>query len=472
MINRISSKIINYSHLWIGTFHSICFRLLQISGIFNGNIIDDYDKRKICDILQIDVKSLNIGPDSEKYKEYLLKYNYIDFDGILEKTLENIEFIKARFRFSHALIDEYQDTNEVQEKIINALAENLYCVGDDDQSIYSWRGSCINNILHFSQRYKNAKVYYLIQNYRCSENIITIANTIIHQNKHRYLKKMIASFDNNILATICYTSNEALFIAKTIQQLPSSSSIAILFRQNSYIANVETELSKNNISYKVVGGRQFFSYPEIKLAITYCKALFSSDILALETVLKIPKKGIGKLSYQKIIEYMTNYNLVDAIKYIKQYEYAELVNSWISSNLPAQNLFLKIWKESGCEEIYENNSNILLLSHKIGEYKTIAEFCINFLNIDIEEKYTVSLSTIHMAKGLEFDYVFMPFMIDGVFPNYRSFDNLEEERRIAYVGITRAKYKIFFSYSQLFMRNKISRFLLNLPRHCINYISF
>jgi len=486
---------------WVGTFHSICFKLLQIYGNLkpNTSIIDEYDQKKIAEKLNIEESLKNIQnfkeglqvikdkiflESYEKYQDYIEKNNYLDFGEIILRTLDILEKnpeIKEKIqeRFEYIMVDEYQDTSKLQDKFIQLInRKNLFCVGDDDQSIYSWRGACIENILKFSQNYKDVKIFRLEQNYRCSQPILTVANHLINQNKSR-IQKQIWCENPGQTVLVCSTKNEGDIIAKEILKLQNES-VGILVRTTSLVKNIENSLIKFNINYKILGGLRFFEKPEIKTAIAYLKVIFLEDILSIERVLQFPKKGIGQVKIQKILELLSNGStLISALISVGQIEFANLLTYWQSIKTQSPTKVLRIiWEESGCADFFEDKQdNFQILLNKIENFSSISHFLESFFSMDVENEEKVSIMTVHGSKGLEFDNVFIPGLIEGVFPNAKTLSegSIEEERRLAYVAITRAKKKLVLLYnlSNTMSRDLFgpSRFLFNLPKTAISFIT-
>ncbi len=508
MLERISKNIEN-NGLWVGTFHSICYRLLQTFQLISPNtsIIDEEDQKKIANKLDIVKNMIEISSkredmnvhltldqqiDLKKYESFLMENSLLDFSGILSKMYnllnENQDLCtQIQQKFSHIMVDEYQDTSKLQNNILMKILnkdQNIFCVGDDDQSIYSWRGADITNILNFQNTFQNANIFKLENNYRSTKQIVEVANSVVRYSKNRLSKRMISN-NNGFKVTLCCSKNEFSYIARTIQELPINKTSAILIRSASILANLEQELISYHVPYKVFGGMRFFEKLEIKTAISYLKAIFLSDIIALEKALTIPKKGIGPKKINSINSFISlGYSIIESLREVKLYEFANKMLSWKNlTNNPGQILHT-ILEESGLYEFFTNEPNRLdnlnILIKKISNFKTVEEFLHNFFSIDMdnrEKKHTL-IMTIHASKGLEFDYIFIPCLIEGIFPHIKSIKSgtVEEERRLLYVAITRAKEKLIMTYNlgqrmfyQLFGP---SRFLNNLDKRYIDFITF
>ena len=498
---RLSKYLEDMDGLWIGTFHKICFRLLQKYGSLKSNtsIIDEDDQKKITEKLEITQFFRDIQLFKEQlpikdcpefhraykiYQEFLDQNNLIDFGDIIFKTVQMLEDNQdlcqhIREKFDYIMVDEYQDTSKTQNHLIKLLTNhNLCCVGDDDQSIYSWRGACVDNILQFSKNFENAKIFRLEQNYRCTKEILSVANYVVQQNNNR-MPKEIWTTKNGEVVKICCTKYEPDYITQEIRCLSSLETVGILVRTSMLIKPIEMSLVKYDIPYKILGGIRFFEKAEIKTALAYLKAVFFEDILSIERILTTPKRGIGPKKLEKILKQIQHgLSFLSALKEIGHADLAEQSINWraLDKNKP-KDVFKTIWQESSCEEIFpDRKENIDILINKIGQFKTISEFLEGFFAVDTEEDARVVIMTIHGAKGLEFDNVFIPGLVEGVFPNAKTImeGNLEEERRLMYVALTRAKKKLFLSYNLTsnFTKNNMfgpSRFLFNLPKNCIDY---
>jgi DNA helicase-2/ATP-dependent DNA helicase PcrA len=500
--NRLRLALGDIDGLWIGTFHRICFRLLQKYGDIDSkiSIIDETDQQSICNKLDIidflrDIqlyKEQLAFDDSPSfriairiYQEFLEKNKMIDFGDIILKTVklleENTEVLSMiKSRFKYVLVDEYQDTSKLQNHLITLLSDNnLCCVGDDDQSIYGWRGACVDNILKFQHNFYNVITFRLEQNYRSSKHILKVANFVIQQNRQRMIKQIWTESNGHKVKITC-TKFEPEHIANEIRALPEDENIGILVRSAKIIRPIELALIKHNIPYVVIGGLRFFEKAEIKTIFAYLKAVFLEDILSIERVLMTPKRGIGSKKLERLINQIQNgLNLYSALREIGHGDFADQIAKWRSMKSESPDHIMRtIWSESGCQEFFtERQENIDLLIKKITEFDSIESFLQNFFSIDTEDNARIVISTIHSAKGLEYDNVFIPGMVEGVFPSSLSImeGNLEEERRVAYVAFTRAKKRLFITYSLNYIPHKKnnlfgpSRFLFNLPRDSIDF---
>lgn len=423
-----------------------------------------------------------------KYQERLLANNSVDFDDLLLLPIKifkaNPEILKMyQELYKYILIDEYQDTNQVQyilTKMLSAKYKNICVVGDQDQSIYGFRGSNYRNILNFEKDYKDALVIMLEQNYRSTKNILSAANDIISYNKNRKDKNLWTS--NEIGDKITYKRcmderDEANFIISKISNLLSSgvpnSSIAVLYRTNALSRNIEEAMLGANIPYKVVGSFYFYNRREIKDLICYLRLIYNNkDDNSLTRIINVPKRKIGLKTIEKINlkAKENNISMFEAIDSSKELEFKNLILDLIkdSENMSLTELVDCILDKTGIRAELEKENTIESIARleNLEEFKSItvnfeSRFGIvsleDFLNeislvSDIEEakdkKDVVTLMTVHAAKGLEFDYIFLAGMEEGIFPHNRSLasdDELEEERRLCYVAVTRAKKKLFIT---------------------------
>lgn len=554
--------------IWVSTFHSTCVKILHCYidrlGYDNNFTIYDTDDQKtvmkdICKRLQIDTKmmkersflsaissakdelvspneySLHAMGDFKKqkiaqvYQEYqtvLKKNNALDFDDLIMQTVELfkacpevLENYQKRFRY--IMVDEYQDTNTAQFELIRLLADkhhNLCVVGDDDQSIYKFRGANIRNILDFEKVYPEAVVIRLEQNYRSTQNVLDAANAVISNNKGRKVKSLWTDKGegNRIHFRIFDTAyEEAEFITGDIARkkregIAEYGECAVLFRTNAQARILEERFVVEGIPYDVVGGVNFYSRREIKDLLAYLKTIDNGkDDLAVKRIINVPKRGIGAATIARVQDYadMREISFYEALQEADQimaigksgaklvpfvtmiqafrsklsyYGLGDLIRDIIETTGYIQNL------EAADEEDAENRiENIDELISKIVSYEeaneeaTLSEFLEEVaLVADIdkvgEDSNKVLLMTLHSAKGLEFENVYLTGMEDGVFPSYMTIasddpDEVEEERRLAYVGITRAKSDLSLSYAKQRMirgetqYNAISRFVKEIP---------
>lgn len=532
------------SYLWIGTFHSICARILRmnidkIGYSKNFTIYDSQDQRTLIrDIIKdlgykdeinprlaqsiiSNAKNKSIDPEeflklnfymqnadeiAEIYKRYEKKkfdYNALDFDDLIEKVLELFAKDKETLRyyqdkFDYVFVDEFQDTNNSQYELIRFIAgdnSNIVAVGDADQSIYSFRGADIRNILNFEKDFSNTKIIKLEQNYRSTSKILNTANELISNNLERKEKNLWT--ENNDGSDVVYKetsveSEESKFIIDTIKQLLADgykeSDIVVLYRTNAQSRPFEEGFLKNLIDYKVVGGLKFYDRKEIKDIIAYLNILVNSkDDVSLKRIINEPKRGIGEKSIEQLetialshgismLDLITDPNfsllLTDRLKTlankffeplkdifvnVDNYQIVDLINELLDKTGYLRNL-----EKSHLVEDRARIDNINEFISSAADYQeanpedTLRDYLENLSllsEIDKTENSneSVSLMTMHQAKGLEFPVVFIVGLDEGLFPSKRSLDegNLEEERRLFYVGITRAEEKLYMTSSQV-----------------------
>ena len=566
MKERIASLVGEQAKdLWMGTFHSICVKILRshIDRIgFNSSFIifDSSDQRtliKRCikelnlddkmfsdrgvqseisnvknEMLEPDQYALRVKGDFrkekiseiyEKYQRYLKENNAIDFDDIINFTIkilnENPD-IKEYYsnKFKYVLVDEYQDTNKAQFTLVKLFAENngnITVVGDNDQGIYSFRGADISNILNFERDFKGTKIIKLEQNYRCTGNILKIANSVIKNNETKYEKKLWTENEVGNLPKIYSASDEydeGRFIVEQIEHLRRQdgykySDFAVLYRMNTQSRAIEQILSREGIPYKVVGGLKFFERKEIKDIVCYLRLIQNPmDNLSLIRIINEPKRGIGKASLDKIQDlaienetsmyeiiknadmYMLNRVFLNSREFVNTIEELRAkkdemrVSELIKTTLKKTGYMdaLKEEKTIESENRIENLEEFLTVAMEF-EKEEVDNSLSNFLegmtlssdidNVD-DTQESVTLMTLHSAKGLEFPVVFLVGMEEGIFPGYKSIGDesaLEEERRLCYVGITRAKENLFLSCSKQrttfgsTTHNMVSRFIEEIP---------
>lgn len=545
MKERIADLLdMDVSYLWIGTFHSICARILRmniekIGYSSNFTIYDTTDQRTLIKeiINELDLKdeinyrlaqnvisnakNKSIGPDeflklnfymqdadaiSEIYKEYEKKkfdYNALDFDDLIEKVLDLFSKDKETLayyqnKFDYIFVDEFQDTNNSQYELIKFIAganQNVVAVGDADQSIYSFRGADIRNILNFEKDFPATKTIKLEQNYRSTSKILNTANKLIANNLERKEKNLWT--DQNEGADVIYKetsveSEESQFVIETIKDLISEgykeSDIVILYRTNAQSRPFEEILLKNLMDYKVIGGLKFYDRKEIKDLIAYLNILVNhQDDISLKRIINEPKRGIGAKSVENIENIARsngismldliidpNFSLLltdryrkladkfylplkDIFENVDKYKIVDLINKVLEKSNYLKNLEKSIAVEdraridninefiSSAAEYQENNPDDNLRDY--------LENLSLLSDIDKTEdlENSISLMTMHQAKGLEYPVVFIVGLDEGLFPSKRSLDegNLEEERRLFYVGITRAKEKLYLTSSQV-----------------------
>lgn len=552
--------------MWIGTFHSICVKILRrfidrIGFEHSFVIFDTSDQRTLIKEclkdLQIDDKMFtdrivqfeisNAKNDMKEPEEYeaiskgdyrkekiasvyrlyqkrLKENNAIDFDDIINYTIkifkENEDVLDYYTnKFNYILVDEYQDTNKSQFTLIRLLADahgNITVVGDNDQGIYSFRGADISNILNFEKDFKGTKIIKLEQNYRCTQNILNAANSVIKNNEVKYKKKLWTENEEGSLPTFHVSDDEydeGRYIVEEINHLRREeyykySDFAVLYRMNSQSRAIEEILIREDIPYKIVGGLKFYERKEIKDIIAYLRLINNtSDNLALKRIINEPKRGIGKTSLDKIqaISEQTGIPMYNIIKEADQYGLARVYANAQSFVAAIEDLISKkdeytitelikhTLKETGYTKALEEENSIEAENRieNLEEFLTVAvqfeeEEAENDLSSFLEgitlssdldgmdeEEESVTLMTLHSAKGLEFPVVFLVGMEEGIFPGYKSIGEpkeLEEERRLCYVGITRAKNNLFLTCSRqrtMFGStscNPVSRFVKEIPK--------
>lgn len=554
--------------IWVSTFHSSCVRILRRHidrlGYDNNFTIYDGDDQKtlikeVCKRLDVDTKvykertiinaissakdelitpeefELNAMADFAKrkiaaiYKEYqaqLKKNNALDFDDLIFKTVELFQYnpdILENYqeRFKYIMVDEYQDTNTAQFQLVSLLAKkykNLCVVGDDDQSIYKFRGANIENILNFEKVFPGAEVIKLEQNYRSSSNILEAANSVIKNNLGRKDKSLWTEKEDGEKIKFLQCDNafeEAEMIVKEIKERVGNGSLqysdcALLYRTNAQSRVLEEQFVRANIPYKVVGGVNFYQRKEIKDLLSYLKTIDNGrDDLAVRRIINVPKRGIGLTTIERVQDYalLNGVSFYDALKNAEEIGQVARATSRIKpfvnmiqvfrSKLEYMTLtkfleeiieetgYLKELQEEGTEEAEGRIENINELISKVADYEegsenpNLSEFLEEVALIaDIdsldESNNRVVLMTLHSAKGLEFPKVFLCGMEDGLFPSYMTITSddpteIEEERRLCYVGITRAMESLTISCAkQRMIRgetqwNKISRFMKEIP---------
>lgn len=462
------------------------------------------------------------------YQKSLEKNNAFDFDDLIGKMIElfkkNPEVLERyRQKFRHILVDEYQDTNFAQYTLIKMLAEkhkNLCVVGDTDQGIYSWRGADIRNILAFEKDWPEAKVIFLEENYRSTQKILDAAHGLISQNVFRHEKKLFSSRDSGhpvFLYEALDAAAEAGFILEKIQEMSRDSDwkdFAILYRTNAQSRAIEEAFVKSGLPYRIIGGVRFYSRAEIKDILAYLKFIQNpSDLVSLARIINVPSRGIGEKgeklilsalaeSGKDLISWIENADLAGlglgakAVAGIKEFcaILSEMKNSReLNLEQGIKKLLKRIKyqayldeKAPGFEERLENikefigvakRYNDLLLSEALAEF--LAEASLFEDAGDKKKENSVSLMTLHSAKGLEFKNVFISGLEEGILPHSRSLGDsqqLEEERRLLYVGITRAKEKIYLLYArtrslgEFTQANSPSRFLREIPEDLIEVV--
>ena len=559
-------------YIWINTFHSMCVRILrqhmELLG-YNKNftILDTSEQKSIIKTI---IKNLNLSEDSYQpanilkiisnaknsmttvkamreqsrfgymknvaeiyahYQRYLKKNSVLDFDDLMLKTIilfkkfpEVLAIYQNKFEYIH--VDEYQDTNVIQYRLIKMLSEvhkNVCVVGDDDQSIYSWRGACSDNIINFEKDYKDVELIFLDQNYRSNSTILDAANAVIKNNTDRKEKALWSENKGGGKISIYAASNdkdETDDIAKKILELKkegiSYKDIAILYRANYLSRQMENSCLSFGIPYKLIGSLKFLQRQEVRDLLAYLNVIVNrDDEFSLRRIINVPKRGIGASSMEKIDNYATQYgiSLFDALKNIEAVGVSKKIttNVHLLTNLiekysetdkySIDELIIGIYKDSGYENMLKESNdayaesrieNISELVSSAKQFSSMNDSLIDFISEmsltsdadDENEEDSVVLSTVHAAKGLEYKVVFIMGLEENLFPSIRDAESsddeknkMEEERRLAYVAITRAKEKLFMSYANRRMQfgsikmNKRSRFLDEVPSKLMHFES-
>lgn len=572
MKERVKSLIGNIESMWISTFHSACVRILRR----NVESLKDYKKNfvifdakdqevliKECvkelnlneknfpfrvvsseisrakDMLQTpdkyydrnmhDIRKRKLADIYGLYQKKLQKNNALDFDDILNKTVELFELNPDilqyyQNKFKYIMVDEYQDTNFSQYTLIRLLAgqhRNLCVVGDDDQSIYSWRGADIGNILNFEKDFPGAKVIKLEQNYRSTQVILDAANSVIRNNSARKSKKLWTEKGTGLPIMYHYDVDErgeANFIMDEIERVivrenRELGDFAILYRTNAQSRVLEEACMSHGLSYRIIGGFKFYERKEVKDIVSYLRIIQNPDEdLSLKRIINVPKRGIGNSTLNALIQYAESKgdSLFDALleadgisgvsnrakKEIKKFvnimsELMGIAETEKVSKLVKEVLdrtgYLDELEKGGDEESMSRAENIKELLSATLEFEELNESALlpDFLeqialmsDIDSleEEKTALVMMTLHSAKGLEYPFVFISGMEEGVFPGQRSYfeeNRMEEERRLMYVGITRAKERLYLTAA--FERtlygnttyNAVSQFVREIPEELL-----
>ncbi len=578
MLERVDNLVdFGSESIWVSTFHSMCVRILRrhidLLGFDTNFTIYDTDDQKtlmkdVCKLLQIDTKIFRersllaaisqaknelITPEEfriqaqgdfsrqkiasvyEEYEKQMRANNALDFDDLLVKTVQLfqtqadvLDYYQERFRY--IMVDEYQDTNTVQFELVRLLSakyRNLCVVGDDDQSIYKFRGANIRNILDFEQVFPDAKVIKLEQNYRSTSNILDAANAVIRHNHGRKDKTLwtdngegkkinVRQFDTAF--------DEAEYIVGDIRERVEKGEAAyndhaILYRTNAQSRMFEEKFVTANIPYKIVGGINFYARREIKDLLAYLKTIDNGrDDLAVRRIINVPKRGIGLTSINRVQEYalgreISFYEALRAVDLIPNIgrgasrlesfvaliehfktDAEEMTISELMQEIIEETGYIESLKEEGTEEAENRIENIDELISKIAAYEEACEdrdepatlngfleevaLVADIDSLDESNDYVV-LMTLHSAKGLEFPHVYLAGMEDGIFPSYMTItaddpEEVEEERRLCYVGITRAEEELTLTCARRRMirgetqYNKMSRFLKEIPMELVS----
>ncbi len=559
MRERIIKVVKNGQDVNIGTFHSICLKMLRFNhsaiGVEKNFVVIDAQDQK--DILKAIAKEIGICTktysvknlssiiskakdadldDFEKakfvpeamrgislnillseYNKKLKALNAFDFDDLLLRTVRMLQDNKNileyyQSKYKYIMVDEYQDTNTIQYKLIKLLTgsnSNICVVGDDDQSIYGWRGADIENILRFSKEFKGAKTIRLEDNYRSTPSILNVANSLINNNSNRLGKNLVSTKKHDkpvVIRQHIDERNEVTFIINQIMHINQIngvplSQIAILLRSSALSRYLEESLIKSNIAYKIIGGLRFYERKEVKDVISYLRILGNDmDFISFKRAMSNPKRGIGDASLDKIESFATQNNLgiTETLKiisedgffsgtnlnlrlvskareaindfYIKLQRWQSIINT---ENLRLDFVAEEIMSDISYEEFLRSESedtrefeakseNLRELSRLLSDFRSIGDF-LEYSSLSSDEtglskngqetKESLSIMTIHASKGLEFEAVFVPFLEDGIFPNQRAIDesktgDVEEERRLGYVAVTRAMRYLYLTFSK------------------------
>ncbi|MDE7124685.1 MAG: UvrD-helicase domain-containing protein, partial [Eubacterium sp.] len=536
LVNAIGEEA---SSIWAFTFHSCCARILRRFGERLGysnhfTIYDTDDQKRVMkhcqkslgltdkiihhksilneistakdsliDPIEYKKASMNdfrkakIADCYELYQKELLKSDAMDFDDIIFNTVKLLqenddvrELYQKQFRY--VMVDEYQDTSHAQYVLVSLLAggyKNICVVGDDDQSIYRFRGATIENILSFEQQYKDARVIRLEQNYRSTQNILDGANAVISNNKNRKGKSLwtaAGAGDKIILNTVNSEADESTFIAdeilKNVNEGRKMSDHAVLYRMNAQSRNLEITLTKSGIPHKIIGGNRFFDRKEIKDIISYFAVINNpADNVRLQRIINVPKRGIGDTMFANVLEISTGLGISAFEVCERSDEFQKTLRSaqklqaftamikhfqkLLEEKMPLSDLLQEIISETKyfdylaedpeTEEDRKNNinelSSMFIKYQEEEEDFELSDFLEDVALVSDIDSYNadddcVVLMTLHSAKGLEFPVVFIPGMEEGIFPGNQSIyseDDLEEERRLDYVGITRARETLY-----------------------------
>ncbi len=438
-----------------------------------------------------------------EYQKRLRKNNALDFDDLLVETVHLFDAVPAILEkyqtlFRFILVDEYQDTNKVQYVLTKVLAQkhkNLFVVGDMSQAIYSFRGADFRNILNFQNDYSDAKIYNLAKNYRSTQNILEAAKAVI-KNNSTHIPLDLWTENNAGDRLISYESSsesdEAQFLVTEISNALMSGKdykdIAVLYRTNAQSRNIEEFLIKNNIPYKIVGGQRFYSRKEIKDVISFLKAIYNpKDTVSWERIINVPPRGLGQKTIEMFkdldwdlttIEERSKLPIREWIKFAEDHSTQELMERVLEDTG-----YIK-WLDDGSDENFQRIENINELKSVAAQFVELSEFLENVSLIESSDRprsddyNAITLMTVHASKGLEFPIIFIVGMEEGLFPHAQSLlemDELEEERRLCYVAITRAREKVYLTHavSRLYFgniqSNLPSRFLNEIPEEVVEH---
>ena len=576
--NEIKARLENIlqesaSDIWAGTFHSVCMRILRMHGEKVGyrpnfSVCDTDDSKKViskcmkdlnidekylaiktvineigrakdklltpqeyAEIVGNDAKYKDIARVYEKYQKTLMDSNLLDFDDIIMKTVELFQKDEGvlsyyQNKFKYICVDEYQDTNKAQFILVSMLGDfyrNVMVVGDDDQSIYKFRGATIENILNFDKEYSNAKVVKLEQNYRSTSNILNAANSVIRNNAHKHIKELWCdneAGDKIIVKEAQNQNDESRYIIDQIISLKKEKNLdyrdfAILYRINAQSMNLETMFAKSGIPYRMLGSLRFYDRKEVKDIIAYLSVINNPlDSVRLRRIVNEPKRKIGDASFDaasqiaevlgvptlQVLRNATEYNAIPKIAANSMVSFAKTMESLmddIDNERMSLSAFVReVIKRTGYEGALialgqseaERLENLDSLCEAVREYEneaeepTLAGFLEEVALISDVDRYdenadAVTLMTIHSSKGLEFPVVFLPGMEENVFPGSQSISlpsEIEEERRLAYVAITRAKRKLVITHAKermlygMTQRNMLSRFVREIDQQYLD----
>lgn len=560
----------NVEDIWMGTFHSVCVRILRrdINRIGFERSFSIYDRDDQITLMKECIKERNLNKEmykersvlskiselkdsmvhsdtyiNENYSDYYLRNigelyalyekklksnNALDFDDLIIKTVElfrtNPEVLDYyQKKFKYVFVDEFQDTNKTQYELVRLITskhKNICVVGDEDQSIFGWRGADITNILNFEKDFSSSKIIKLEQNYRSTKKILKVANHVIKNNFDRKDKNLWTDNEEGsqvVVENLLDAQDEAYFVANKIEKLVSDgyelSDFAILYRTNAQSRSFEESFMRRNIPYKLVGGLRFYDRKEIKDIMAYLKMIQNpADDISLKRIINVPKRGIGKATIEKIEEYANQidenmYSVLLEIDNIPKLStraknniktFVDIINKFMAmSEVVSVNEFIekivygigyiKQLEDEGSIESQTRLENIKEFISVAVDFEvnnpdgTLEDFLANvslLSDVDKTEDVdnSVTLLTIHSAKGLEFPVVFLVGMEEGLFPISRAIDNeseLEEERRLCYVAITRAEKLLFITHSKIrtiYGKTEYSypsRFLKEMPKDLI-----